>query len=108
MVCSEAPNTLRIPISLVRCCTVNDTNPNKPKQAIKIVIPEKTKKAVDMAKENGLAEDDAEYVSFDRTNTHHRQFVTNKAYRAYEIAKRINGTYYFFFVIRINFTYECE
>ena len=35
---TEAPSTLRIPISLVRCSAVNVANPNKPKQEIKIAI----------------------------------------------------------------------
>ena len=31
-----APNTLRTPISLVRCSATNEANPNKPKQLIRI------------------------------------------------------------------------
>ncbi len=31
---TEAPSTLRMPISLVRCSATNDANPNKPRQEI--------------------------------------------------------------------------
>ena len=37
---TDAPNTFRIPISLVRDSTVNVANPNSPKQAIKIAHSE--------------------------------------------------------------------
>jgi hypothetical protein len=33
-----APNTLRMPISLIRCSTLNVVNPNRPRQEIKIAI----------------------------------------------------------------------
>lgn len=36
-----APNTLRIPISLVRACVVYDTNPKSPKQEMNMANPEK-------------------------------------------------------------------
>lgn len=37
---TDAPNTLRIPISLIRCIVAKETNPKRPKQAIKIAMPE--------------------------------------------------------------------
>src|SRR5678815_4439985 len=36
MLADEAPNTLRTPISLVRCSAVNVANPNNPRQEIKM------------------------------------------------------------------------
>jgi len=38
---TEAPNTLRIPISLVRCSVENEAKPNKPNEAITIASIEK-------------------------------------------------------------------
>src|SRR5215204_3917176 len=39
---ADAPNTLRIPISLVFCAAENDTNPNSPRHAITIASRAKT------------------------------------------------------------------
>ena len=36
---TEAPSTLRIPTSLVRCTAMNETRPYKPRQEIKMAIP---------------------------------------------------------------------
>src|SRR5262245_55667385 len=33
---TEAPNTLRMPISFVRCSATNDARPNKPRQEMKM------------------------------------------------------------------------
>ena len=36
-----APNTLRTPISLMRCSAINDAMPNKPRQLINMAKPAK-------------------------------------------------------------------
>src|SRR3546814_1951640 len=45
---TDAPSTLRMPISLVRWKAVNAANPNSPKQLMNIVIPVATLISVDV------------------------------------------------------------
>ena len=40
----EAPKILRIPISRIRCSAANDTNPNSPRQPIKMANVENVEK----------------------------------------------------------------
>ena len=35
---NEAPSTLRIPISLVRCCAINSAKPNNPRQVMMVAM----------------------------------------------------------------------
>ncbi len=41
MLATLAPNTLRTPISLVRCSAVKVARPKRPRQEIRMAIPEK-------------------------------------------------------------------
>ena len=45
---TDAPNTLRMPISLVRCSAMNDARPNKPKHEIKMARMETIKESLPM------------------------------------------------------------